>query len=94
LGAQAALAWLVSRPGVVIPVVGARQESQLRENLGARDVTLDPGQQMRLDEVSAIGFSFPHDFLMAMRPGDYVRGSTLDRIDNHGATRSGLPLDH
>jgi len=91
--AQLALAWLMSRPGVVIPVVGARQESQLKENLGAVDVKLNRDQLERLDQVSAIELGFPHDFLMAMRRTNYVLGSTLDRIDNHRASRSGLPLN-
>ncbi|WP_416045718.1 aldo/keto reductase, partial [Carbonactinospora thermoautotrophica] len=33
--AQVALAWLRTRPGVVIPMVGATKEAQLRENLAS-----------------------------------------------------------
>ena len=87
---QVALAWLQARPGVVIPVVGARKESQIRENLAAVDVTLSPDQEARLDEVSAIDMGFPHTFLSAMRRGDFVYGSRFKEIDNHRANRSGL----
>ncbi len=88
--AQVALAWLQARPGVVIPVVGARRESQIRENLAAVDVTLGPDQEARLDEVSAIDMGFPHTFLSAMRRSNYAMGSRLQEIDNHRASRSGL----
>ena len=39
---QVALAWLQTRPGVVLPIFGARTEEQLRDNLGAVDVELSP----------------------------------------------------
>ena len=38
---QVALAWIRSRPGVVIPIVGVTSEEQLRDNLGCLDVELD-----------------------------------------------------
>ena len=40
---QVALAWIRSRPGVVIPIVGVTSEEQLRDNLGCLDVALEPG---------------------------------------------------
>jgi aryl-alcohol dehydrogenase-like predicted oxidoreductase len=61
--AQVALAWLRSRPGVVIPVVGATTEAQLRDNLGSAEITLDDKHLDRLHEVSRIPLGFPHDFL-------------------------------
>jgi len=60
---QVALAWLrAHRPGVV-PIIGARTEEQLRDNLGCLGVQLQPDQIARLDAVSAITLGFPHDFL-------------------------------
>jgi len=61
--AQVALAWLRSRPGTVIALLGATSEQQLTTNLGAIDVTLDDEALRRLDEISAPELSFPHDVM-------------------------------
>ncbi|WP_411024638.1 aldo/keto reductase, partial [Salmonella sp. s55962] len=37
--AQVALAWLLSKPGVVAPIIGASREEQLQELIEAVDVT-------------------------------------------------------
>ncbi|BCM87328.1 aldo/keto reductase [Methylobacterium indicum] len=50
--AQVALNWLLSRPTVANIVVGARNEEQLKQNLGAVGWTLDPAQIARLDAAS------------------------------------------
>ncbi len=60
---QVALAWLRSRPGNMIPLVGATNERQLRDNLGSVDVTLDGDQLARLDAVSRVQLGYPHDLL-------------------------------
>ena len=61
--AQVALAWLLTRPGVTSPIVGARTLAQFEDNLGALAVTLSADQIARLDAVSAIDPGFPHAFL-------------------------------
>jgi hypothetical protein len=90
--AQVALAWLGSRPGVVLPIVGARKESQIRENLGALEIELSSEQLARLDAVSAIDLSFPQAFIDGVRRTPIVLGDAHDRIDDHRADRSGLPV--
>ncbi|WP_232631290.1 aldo/keto reductase [Methylobacterium sp. Leaf118] len=49
---QVALNWLLTRPTVCNIVVGARNEEQLRQNLGAVGWTLTPDQIARLDAAS------------------------------------------
>ncbi|ROU04882.1 aldo/keto reductase [Lysobacter enzymogenes] len=61
--AQVALAWTLQRPGAIVPVIGARTQAQLLENLGALEVELAPAQIERLECASAIALGFPHDFL-------------------------------
>ncbi|WCS24554.1 aldo/keto reductase [Methylobacterium sp. NMS14P] len=50
--AQVALNWLLTRPTVCNIVVGARNEEQLKQNLGALGWTLTAGQVARLDGAS------------------------------------------
>jgi aryl-alcohol dehydrogenase-like predicted oxidoreductase len=49
---QVALAWLLTRPTVSSVIVGARDPSQLEQNLGAVGWTLSAEQQARLDAAS------------------------------------------
>ena len=46
--AQTALAWLLKDPNVVV-IPGAKRPRQLEENIGARDLTLVPGDLERLE---------------------------------------------
>jgi aryl-alcohol dehydrogenase-like predicted oxidoreductase len=57
---QVALNWVLQRPTVSSVVVGARNEAQLRDNLGAVGFKLDPGQIKRLDEASARAPIYPY----------------------------------
>ena len=47
--AQVALAWLLSKPGVAAPIVGASRQEQLDDLLGAVDLTLTPEQVEKLE---------------------------------------------
>jgi len=49
---QIALNWLLQRPTVASVIVGARNETQLRQNLGAADWNLTPEQMAMLDAAS------------------------------------------
>jgi aryl-alcohol dehydrogenase-like predicted oxidoreductase len=60
---QVALNWLLTRPGVVAPIVGARRVEQLDENLGAVGWRLDLEHVERLDAVSAPQPAHPYDFI-------------------------------
>ncbi|MBF5001038.1 aldo/keto reductase [Nocardia sp. BSTN01] len=57
---QIALNWLLSRPTVATVIVGARNEEQLRQNLGAVGWHLEPEQLARLDKVSAVTPPYPY----------------------------------
>lgn len=47
--AQVALAWLLSKPGVAAPIIGASRQDQLDELLNAVDLTLTPEQVEKLE---------------------------------------------
>lgn len=80
---QAAIGWLRQRPGVIIPILGARTLAQLKDNVGALDYALSPGQMEKLDEASAIELGFPHEFLSQEFTRDILFGGTQSLIDNH-----------
>ncbi|MGB9430746.1 MAG: aldo/keto reductase [Candidatus Acidiferrum sp.] len=57
---QIALNWLLQRPTVANVIVGARDEHQLRQNLGAVGWNLTPEQVAKLDAASDITPVYPH----------------------------------
>jgi aryl-alcohol dehydrogenase-like predicted oxidoreductase len=57
---QIALNWLLQRPTVSTLVIGARNEAQLRQNLGAIGWTLTADQIARLDAASETTLPYPY----------------------------------
>jgi aryl-alcohol dehydrogenase-like predicted oxidoreductase len=57
---QIAINWLLRRPSVANVIIGARDEAQLRDNLGASDFVLTPDQLAALDKVSAVTPAYPY----------------------------------
>jgi aryl-alcohol dehydrogenase-like predicted oxidoreductase len=57
---QIALNWLLTRPTVANVIIGARNEEQLRQNLGAIGWTLSREQIARLDAASATPLAYPY----------------------------------
>lgn len=76
--AAVALAWLRSRPGAVVPIVGARRLDHLENNLGGLDVTLTADQRARLDEVSAPVLNYPAPMHGSLRAMLQFAGTTVD----------------
>ena len=58
--AQVALRWVLQRPGVTAPIVGARDLTQLDDNLGAVDWSLDADAMQRLTEIGAEPYPYPY----------------------------------
>lgn len=57
---QIALNWLLQRPTVSTVIIGARNEAQLRDNLGAVGWNLTAEQVARLDAASARDMTYPY----------------------------------
>jgi aryl-alcohol dehydrogenase-like predicted oxidoreductase len=57
---QIALNWLLARPSVSTLVIGARNEEQLRQNLGSVGWKLAPEQIARLDAASDVPLPYPY----------------------------------
>ncbi len=81
--AQVALAWVKEQGAGMIPIVGARTVSQLKDNLGCVDIALTAEHRKRLDEISHINLGFPHDFLGFDKFQGLTYGGMLGLIDNH-----------
>jgi len=85
--AQVAIAWVRAQPWPLIPIVGARSETQLRENLGALEVELAPEQIERLDAASGFRLGFPREFLESEHVRGLIFGETFGLIDNPAGAR-------
>ena len=57
---QVAINWLLRRPTVANVIIGARNEEQLKENLGAVGWSLTPAQVAALDTASAVTLAYPY----------------------------------
>lgn len=57
---QVALNWLLQRPTVASVIIGARNEEQLKQNLGAVGWNLTKEQVAKLDEASKRPFAYPY----------------------------------
>ena len=57
---QIAINWLLQRPTVANVIIGARNEEQLRQNLGSVGWKLSPDQVARLDAASATTLPYPY----------------------------------
>lgn len=80
--AQVALAWVLARPGVASPILGARTLPQLEGNLASLEVHLSAELMARLDAASVPAPIFPHGFLAntrhVMQSGASINGVASD----------------
>ena len=58
--AQVALNWLLQRPTVSSIIIGARNEEQLQQNLGAVGWNLTAEQVLKLDKASELPTIYPY----------------------------------
>ena len=68
---QIAINWLLRRPTVASVIIGARNEAQLRDNLGAVGWALTPAQIAALDAASAVTAAYP--YFPYQRQGGFAR---------------------
>lgn len=65
--AQVALRWLLQKPSVTAPIIGARTLQQLESNLGAVGWQLAEDDIAKLDAVSTINPPYPYEFVNRAR---------------------------
>jgi len=61
--AQTALRWVLQRPGITAPIIGARTMEQLAGNMGSTGWALTAAQMDRLNAASAPPDVYPYDFI-------------------------------
>jgi aryl-alcohol dehydrogenase-like predicted oxidoreductase len=76
--AAVSLAWLRSRKGTVVPIVGARRLEHLTSNLAGLEVSLSAEQLGRLDAASAPTLNYPAELNGDMRAMLQFAGTTVD----------------
>ncbi len=81
---QVALNWLLQRPTVSTVIVGAREEKQLRDNLGAVGWSLTPAQVVKLDAASQEPLAYPYwhqrQFMERNPPPLWTAPQTLESV--------------
>jgi aryl-alcohol dehydrogenase-like predicted oxidoreductase len=81
--AQVAINWVRKQPGVMVPIVGARTDSQLADCIGCLEFSLSEDELARLDEVSRVDLGFPHEFLGSDQIRTIFHGNTFAATDCH-----------
>ena len=77
---QIAINWVRQRPYPIIPILGARTEKQLKDNLGCLDFALTEEQIACLEDASPIDLGFPHSFLGSNHVRSLIFGKTFPQI--------------
>lgn len=88
--AQIAINYVRAQHGNIVPIIGARTEKQIRENLGALDYTLTPEQVRHLNDATDFRIDFPLSFLTNDHVRGLVFGETFPKIDDHRAAQHGI----
>ncbi len=83
--AQVAINWVRQQrqKSLIIPILGARTEAQMKDNLACLEFELTPEQLARLEAASPIQLGFPHSFLASDHVRGLVHGNTFALIDDH-----------
>lgn len=76
---QLAINWVQQSPYRMIPILGARSEKQLKDNLGCLNFQLRPEEMGRLNDASPIDLGFPHSFLSSPHVRGLIFGKTFEQ---------------
>jgi diketogulonate reductase-like aldo/keto reductase len=77
-----AINWVRQRPYPIIPILGARTATQMRENLGVLDFELSSDCLAQLDTVSDFRLGFPMAFLTDEEVRGLLFGESFALLDN------------
>jgi aryl-alcohol dehydrogenase-like predicted oxidoreductase len=82
---QVAINWVRQQQdcALMVPILGARTEKQIRDNLGCLEFELTPEQHQRLTDASPFSPGFPRSFLESEHVRGLIHGKTYALVDNH-----------
>jgi aryl-alcohol dehydrogenase-like predicted oxidoreductase len=78
---QVAINWVRQQSPHIIPILGARRESQLCDNLGALEFNLDDEHLARLAAANPLPVLYPHTFWNDNIRRDLIFGERVDLLD-------------
>ena len=78
---QVALAWMRTRSPFLIPILGARTEAQLQDNLKCLDVALTDEDCAALAGAKSFDPGFPTTFLQSAGMKKLIYGDSLEKTD-------------
>jgi aryl-alcohol dehydrogenase-like predicted oxidoreductase len=82
---QIPINWVRQQRGNFIPILGARTEAQINDNLGVLDFELTPSQIAELNQLADFKLGFPMSFLTNDHVRGLIFGEMFALIDNHRA---------
>jgi aryl-alcohol dehydrogenase-like predicted oxidoreductase len=77
---QIATCWVRQKPYHMIPIIGARSDRQMKDNLGSLEFELTEEQIDCLNQASPIDLGFPHAFLSSDHVHSLIFGKTFEQI--------------
>ncbi len=82
---QVALNWVRQRQKkpVMTPILGARTEAQIKDNLGCLDFGLQQDHLDHLNELAKPQLGYPYQVLQSEMYRNLIYGNTFDLIENH-----------
>lgn len=81
---QVAINWVRQQKSAqMIPILGARTEAQINDNLACLDFELTAEQLKRLSDANPISLGFPSAFLHSDHVHGLIFGDTFNKLDNH-----------
>jgi aryl-alcohol dehydrogenase-like predicted oxidoreductase len=78
---QVAINWVRQQSERIIPILGARRESQIVDNLGVLDFKLSEAQLQKLSEANPQETLYPHSFWNEFVRHDLIFGDRADELD-------------
>jgi aryl-alcohol dehydrogenase-like predicted oxidoreductase len=83
---QVAINWVrqqTPKVSPIIPIIGARSEVHIKDNLACLEFELGPEHLQRLEQANPIDLGFPHEFLASEGIRNIVFAGTYSQIDMH-----------
>jgi aryl-alcohol dehydrogenase-like predicted oxidoreductase len=81
---QVAINWVrqqTAKTSTIIPVLGARSEAQITDNLNCLEFELSPEHLQRLEDANPVDLGFPHEFLASDGIRNIVFAGAFAQID-------------